>query len=173
MKLSLVITIVFTLFIPLGIYLIYNNFFKDIKAIDDTSGEVLPTDLLVVLPSDKNKNIELDNFLSKPGVSGDINNPGSYFLGNTFVADSQSNNSPAYVVVFDAKTKYFNIALLKKPLGQARLEMESYLQKLLNTDKDTMCSLSYSVSVPAYVDEAASGIDYRFSFCANAKPLSS
>jgi hypothetical protein len=118
------------------------------------------TDLNVTLPSTSGAGVTTTNFLTDETVTSDTQNPGMYFLGNTF-----ADNTPAYVVMYERESGIFNVTLLKEPLASARLEAEAYLKTLLAIDEKEMCKLSYMVTVPGYVSEEASGFDYRFSFC--------
>jgi hypothetical protein len=170
MRLSVLISIIFALFVPVGIYVIYNSYLRDVSVTDSGNSTVLPTDKDIRLPT-TNGNIKVDNFINEPDVVQDTYNTNEYFLGNDLTNTDQPGASLNYVVTFDATTKYFNIALLKKPLSNSRSEMESYLKNKLNISENDMCALNYSVTVPGYVDQQASGIDYRFSFCAGALKL--
>ena len=125
------------------------------------------TDFKAILPTTNNGGtVTVDNFLKNPAVAPDVQNKGLYFLGNTFEKEAfGSGASPLYVVTYDAQSGYFNVTLLKKPLNVSQQAAEIYLRDLLKLDNDALCSLSYMVSVPGFVDENASGYDYRFSFC--------
>lgn len=129
------------------------------------------TDFSISLPNKLGTDVVIDNFLKSPSVTPDVNNPGLFFLGNTFALDPKNNKLPPYVIVYEKDTGFFNIALLQKPLALSRQEAEKYLIGLLQIDETTMCGISYTLSVPGYVDEAASGIDYRFSFCPESLSL--
>ena len=130
----------------------------------------LYTDLTVTLPSSTGAKVILPNFLKDPAVIADTQNVGLYYIGNTFPVN-ESNNMLTYVVTYDKNNGYFNITLLQKPLSSARHDAETYLKNLLKVDETSMCGLSYTVSVPWDVDVAASGIDYRFSFCSGSVNL--
>ncbi len=125
------------------------------------------TDFKAILPTTNNGGtVTVDNFLKNSEVSPDTHNKGMYFLGNTFEKQIYGNGaSPLYVVTYDAQTGYFNVTLLEKPLSAAQLAAETYLRDLLKLDNTALCGLNYMLSVPGYVDENASGYDYRFSFC--------
>lgn len=167
MKFSLVITLIFVFFLPISVYVLYNTLIKDVSITKPDNTIALPGDRGVTLPLTNGDSVDVENFLALPEVSQDTNNPNEYFLGNTF-KDAQTIE---YVVTFDAETKYFNIALLKKPLATSRLAVEAYIKQTLNLSESQMCGLNYTVSVPGYVDEAASGTDYRFSFCPGSVQL--
>lgn len=165
-KLSyILITLILGLLLAIGVTLYIKN--KPTLVIEN---KVTYTDSSVILPSTTGSPVEVTNFLKDPAVIADAQNPGLYFVGNTFLKGSD-NSVPTYVVTYEEKNGYFNIALLVKPLARARFDAEKYLENFLNIDENSLCSLSYTVSVPGYVDEAASGIDYRFSFCPDNVPL--
>ncbi len=136
-----------------------------------TITDVAYTDLSVTFKPSQGSDIVADNFLKNPTVKLDEQNPGMYELGNTFPAEQTSSPQPSYVVQFDKSTGTFGITLLEKPLNKSRLEAEAYLKDLLKVDEKEMCTLTYTVAVPGYVDQNASGQDYRFSFCADAVQL--
>lgn len=138
---------------------------------DNPVTEVSYTNSSISFPSAENGVIVANNFLNNPSVTPDDINPGNFYVGNTFTSDSSGGDSPSYVISYDKTGGYFNIALLKKPLGLSRSAAEEYLMSVLGIDTSSMCGLSYSVTVPGYVDEEASGIDYRFGFCPGSTPL--
>lgn len=142
---------------------------------DSGSGEgvtnVVYTDLNITFKPQNGSDIMASNFLANETVKEDTQNPGLYELGNTAESDVVTGGEPAYAVIFDKESGVFNAMLLKKPFVQSRLEMEVYLKNLLQISDEEMCQLSYSVTVPGYVDQNASGQDYRFSFCSDAVQL--
>jgi hypothetical protein len=125
------------------------------------------TDFKAILPTTNDGGtVTVDNFLKNPAVAPDTQNQGLYFLGNTFDKEGVGGDSaPSYVVTYEAQSGFFNVTLLKKPFYVSQLAAESYLRDLLKLDNAALCGLSYMVSVPGFVDENASGYDYRFSFC--------
>jgi hypothetical protein len=171
MKFSLLITIIFLFFIPISVYVLYNTLIKDASITKPDNTVSQPSDDGITLPLSTGQDIDVENFLALPEVTPDTYNAGTYFLGNTFTPVLDEGSGSAYVVTFDAETKYFNIIILKKPLSTARMEMETYLKNVLKISEKDMCALNYTVSVPGYVDEAASGADYRFSFCPGSVQL--
>ena len=133
--------------------------------------DVVYTDLNVTFKSSGGSNIVADNFLKNSTVKADEQNPDFYELGNTFPTEQSSASLPNYVVIFDKVTGTFGITLLQEPFNKSRLEAEVYLKSLLKIDENELCKLSYTVAVPGYVDQNASGQDYRFSFCPDAVKL--
>ena len=101
-------------------------------------------------------------FLDRVEVTPDPQNPGLYFIGNTFTPDA------SYVIVYDSAAEFFNITLLKQPLTGSRIDAETYLEAILGVSRNSMCSLHYSVTVPYYVDETYTGKALGFSFCPGA-----
>ncbi len=108
--------------------------------------------------------IQTKDFLSGPDAQQDPVNPGYYELGNNETAG-------AYSIVYIAKGQYFNITLLQKPIGPARVNAEKYLMDLLGISSAAICVLKYSVTVPVSVDPKHAGVDLGFSFCPTAVPL--
>ena len=129
------------------------------------------TDFDIVFNTADGDTVKMGNFLTDPSVQADEQNSGLYFLGNKIELQPTTGALPPYAIAFDKGTGSFNITLLQKPFGQSRNQAEVYLKNLLQIDKNKMCSLQYMVTVPGYVDTAASGIDYRFSFCPGAIQL--
>lgn len=132
---------------------------------------VVYTDLNITFTPEGSSEINTSNFLNDPTVNEDVNNPGLYELGNTVDVNSETGKAPNYAVIYDKASGVFNIMILEKPFTNSRLEMEKYVINLLQTSPEDMCKLSYSVTVPGYVDQNASGQDYRFSFCPDAVQL--
>ncbi len=167
MKFSLIITIIFVFFIPISVYVLYNTLIKDASITKPDTTIATPGDAGVTLPLANGESIDVENFLALPEVTPATYNENNYFLGNTF-EDAQTAE---YIITFDAETKYFNIILLKKPFAASRLAVETYMKETLGLSESQLCGLDYTVSVPGYVDEAASGADYRFSFCSGSVQL--
>ncbi len=161
---------IFILVMLASTFVLYSRYVLN-QDIIDTNQPVTVTDSNITLPTSSSELIKVDNFLRKPGVVKDEYNDTSYFLGNTFTRATDSGSQPSYVIVFDAQTKFFNIALLGRPFAQSRLAAEAYLKDLLELDEEALCLLTYTVSVPGYVDVDASSVDYRFSFCPDAVAL--
>lgn len=129
------------------------------------------TDTYITFPDSYGKKIVTQNFLSDPAVKPDEQNEGMYTLGNEIKIDNSTGELPNYSVAYDKVEGSFNVILLKKPLANSRNAAEQYLQELLQIEQKELCGLSYMVTVPGYVDQEASGIDYRFSFCPGSTQL--
>jgi len=127
----------------------------------------VPKDHEVIFENNEGEIVEVDAFLDHPSVTPDTYNQGYYFLGNTFMPNEEGVQ-PHYVITYDSAEEFFNIVLLKEPLRQSRFEAEAYLRSVLNMSDASICSLEYTLSVPAYVNREMAGVDYRFSFCDDA-----
>lgn len=126
--------------------------------------EDIPTGESVTLLGNSQQEIIASNFYE--AATPDTDNPGLYFVGNTF-----DTESPSYVVSYESDSSLFIIALLEEPIRDSRLEVEDYLEDILGLDKNIMCSLRYTLSVPGYVNRQYSGVNLGFSFCPNSVPL--
>ena len=124
------------------------------------------TENSISIPTQR-ETVVLDNFTKNPSVTEDEQNPDLYYLGNTFKDDS-ADVSPPYVIIYDSSTGFINVAILEQPFAVSQYQAEAYLKNLLQLSQAELCSLPHSVSVPGYISDVASGIDYRFSFCADA-----
>lgn len=114
--------------------------------------------------------VEVKNFLVSDTTIPDMENEGYFYLGNLFPVE-ETDNQPPYVITYIEDTQFFNVTLLSTPLYASQQQAELYLKSVLGISDSDMCNLQYTLSVPAYIDEAASGIDYRFSFCSDSTPI--
>lgn len=112
--------------------------------------------------------VSVRNFLRDPDVAKDTVNLGFYYLGT---ADLAKLDSQVFSIQYVAQTGHFTVSLLREPLGSVRKQAEEALIARLGLSKEQLCDLRYTVAVPGYVNAEASGIDYRFSFCADAVSL--
>lgn len=118
------------------------------------------------------KSIVVKNFLSDTKTVADPVNQGHYYLGNHFPFDSTPPTTmPTYIIEYISPTQFFNIALIKEPIGKERMQAEQYLLSELGITKEDMCRLNYMVSVPVDVSEYYAGINLGFSFCPQSTPL--
>jgi hypothetical protein len=124
------------------------------------------TDTTISIPTQQEV-VVINNFTKNPEVLRDSQNPDYYFLGNTFKVDA-NDPAPTYVITYDSTSGYINVVLLEKPFAVSQYQAEKYLKNLLQVSEEELCALPYSVSVPGYVDDSASGVDYRFSFCSDS-----
>ncbi len=67
--------------------------------------------------------INAKNFLEDPDTHPDPYNQGHYFLGN-MIDPTPGAPAPQYVIEYQARTQYFNVALLQEPIGSARQAAE-------------------------------------------------
>lgn len=109
--------------------------------------------------------VAVRNFLASAGTRKDPENAGYYTLGD------QQSQSTTYLITYIDETNYFNIVLVKEPLGHARTQAETYLTNTLGISKEEMCLLDYTISVPNAVNSNFSGVNLGFSFCPSAVKL--
>jgi hypothetical protein len=129
------------------------------------------TDFSITFRTSDGESFETNNFLTAPSVLPDDQNPGMYFLGAKIELQPDTNKLPLFVATYDKESGSFNVTLLQKPFAESRIQAEAYLKNLLQIDESEMCQLVYLVTVPGYVNQLASGQDYRFSFCPFAVQL--
>lgn len=129
------------------------------------------TDFSVTLPSNTGPKVTVPNFLTDPSVIPDPQNKGLYNIEQASTSITAPENSENFAITYEKATGYFDVVLLKKPFSVARENAEHSLRNLLKLDNSSMCGLSYTVSIPRYVDSKAYGTDYRFSFCPGSVTL--
>ncbi len=160
-----IFVIFFALLIPFSFFVLYQNFFTT-EVIKDTSPTQLPNNELS-LPTQNGRDVVIPDITRLPEVKEDVYNDGLYYVG------VQTRPTDLYTITYDETSGYFNIVLLKTPFALARTEAENKLRQVLELDDSSLCDLTYTVTVPGYVNQAASGVDYRFSFCDDAVTLES
>lgn len=170
-KFTLVIGLILLLLVG---FVIYNVFFAQTdNGPVSVQDPIVPGTNPTTLPVTEDKSFDVETFLRSPELTSDAYNKGMYFVGNTFpTGENQNADKPKYVITFDSNTGFFNVILLERPFAQSRQEAETYLKQATELAEKDLCVLQYTLSVPAYVDENASGIDYRFSFCPDTIPIS-
>ena len=136
-----------------------------------TTTAAFPAGATTTLSSVSTEKFTSQNFLQNPDISIDPDNPDQYFLGNTHEQSAVTDAPLWYVITYQKSSQFFNVVLLKQPLGEARGEAEFYLQYILGLPPDQMCALRYAVSTPLDVDKYFSGKDLKFSFCQGATQL--
>ncbi len=140
----------------------------------DTNDDVTPTEeeSALTIQGKGGEKFVVPNFFQSGVAKEDVMNKGTYYLGNTLPANiTPGFKMPSYTVTYYPSTHYFNVVLYTKPLRQARNDAETFLRKTLNMQLSDLCSLDYSVSVPAFVDKEYTSRDLRFSACPSATPL--
>jgi len=111
----------------------------------------------------------------RASTTGEYPNAGYYYLGyhtaGAGVVDPTATNNPPYLIEYIKATQYFNIELLKEPIGETRSAAEQFLISNLSISQDQMCQLNYMVSVPDRVNSRYAGRNLGFSFCPGATKL--
>jgi hypothetical protein len=120
------------------------------------------------------EDIRVNNFLQDPATVQDPTNQEYYYLGyHPSFTDTEVIPPVPYVIAYVASTHFFNIVLTREPIAESRHEAEQYLMTKLGITEGEMCTLSYMLSVPGYVNEYYSGTSLGFSFCTGAAVLQS
>lgn len=121
--------------------------------------------------------IAVNDFIHNGLTILDKANPGNYLLagnlGYCFNKPSECQAAPApnFYVYFYGASQTFVIALIKEPIGQARLDMEQFMAEELGISETQMCSLNYYVGVTRYINDQYAGRNLGFSFCPGATAL--
>ncbi|MDO8567052.1 MAG: hypothetical protein Q7R58_02785 [bacterium] len=121
--------------------------------------------------------ITVKDFIHNGETVPDVQNPGSYVLAGSLgycLADgSCPRGAPTtnFSVLYNEKIHFFNIVLLKEPLGAIRLEAEQFLINRLGITEQQACSLNYSIGAPYWVNETYDDKNLGFSFCPGATKL--
>jgi len=110
------------------------------------------------------------DFLHEP-TTGEYPNKGYFYLGYHTGTDTTATINPPYLIEYIAATQYFDIELLKEPIGAARSAAEQFLTASLGISQDQMCELNYTVSVPSRVNSQFASKNLGFSFCPGATAL--
>ncbi len=76
-----------------------------------------------------------------------------------------------FSIVYNSNNIFFGITLLEEPIGEARLQAEAYLVRLLDIPQADACRLNYAVSVSASLNPIYAGKNLGFSFCPGALRL--
>ena len=121
--------------------------------------------------------VTVKDFIHNGETVPDVQNPGSHVLAGSLgycLADgSCPRGAPTtnFSVSYNEKTHFFNIVLLKEPLGAVRLEAERFLIDRLGITEQQACSLNYSIGAPYWVNETYDDKNLGFSFCTGATKL--
>ena len=118
--------------------------------------------------------IQTKDFVKDSATVKDPINSGYYYLGYHVyqgVSNPTITENPPYDIEYINATQYFNISLLKEPIGKVREEMQQYLITHLGISQDQMCQLNYMVSVPSRINAMYTGENLGFSFCSDATLL--
>jgi hypothetical protein len=111
------------------------------------------------------------NFLADPRTVADPLNPETFMLGNQIDPFSSEAPQIPYVIDFNQETQFFIISLLQEPIAASRQQAELFLLDYLGLTESELCSLQYSVTVPARVNGGFAGTELGFSFCPGAVAL--
>lgn len=76
-----------------------------------------------------------------------------------------------FSIVYNSNNNFFGVTLLEEPIGEARLQAEAYLIRLLDIPAPDACRLNYTVGVSASLNPIYSGKNLGFSFCPGAVKL--
>ena len=121
--------------------------------------------------------IAVKDFVHNGETVLDVQNPGSYVLAGSLGYCLTDGTCPAgasttdFSVSYNDKTNFFNIVLLKEPLGTIRLEAEQFLQNRLDITEQQACGLNYFVGTPYWVNSVYDDRNLGFSFCPGATVL--
>ena len=117
------------------------------------------------------------DFIHNGETVADTVNPGSYVLAGTVGYCLADGTCPSgypttnFSISYDEKTHFFNIVLLKEPLGAVRLEAEQFLASRLGITGQQLCGLDYSIGAPYWVNTTYADKNLGFSFCPGATVL--
>jgi len=117
------------------------------------------------------------NFIRNGETVPDVQNPGSYVLAGSVgycLADGTCPSGASttdFNISYNEQTHFFNIVLLKEPLGTVRLAAEQFLTDRLGLTGQEACNLNYFVGTPYWVNEAYDDKNLGFSFCPGATTL--
>lgn len=118
--------------------------------------------------------IGVKDFLKDPATVADQVIKGYYYLGYHTaegLSDPTATDTPPYVISYTADTQYFNVALLREPIGAVRKEVEQYLALHLGISETELCRLKYMVSTPERVNATFASRNLGFSQCPGAAVL--
>lgn len=119
----------------------------------------------------------VEDFTRNGETWADTVNPGSYILAGSAGYCLANGICPSgatttdFKITYDSATSFFNIVLLKEPLGATRQAAEQFLESRLGLPQQNMCLLNYFVGAPYYVNQTYAGTNLGFSFCPGATVL--
>lgn len=117
------------------------------------------------------------DFIHNGTTTEDPQSRGNYYLAGAIGYCLKDGTCPSgapsdeYHVVYAARDQAFYIALLKEPLGEARLDAEQFLLQTLGVPRAELCSLKYFLSTTSDVNSLYAGENLLFSFCPGAVRL--
>ena len=119
----------------------------------------------------------VEDFIHNGETWSDVVNPGSYILAGSTGYCLANGVCPSgatttdFKITYESGTSFFNIVLLKEPLGAMRQEAERFLKSRLGLSEQNMCLLNYFVGTPYNVNPTYAGTNLGFSFCPGATVL--
>jgi hypothetical protein len=129
------------------------------------------------LKTQDGSNVLVTDFIHSGETASDVENQGSYVLAGSLgyclgngVCPSGASTTE-YNITYDSQYQSFNVALLKEPLGQSRLDAEQFLTQRLGISATQLCTLNYNVGTPYWVNQQFSGVNLGFSSCLSAVKL--
>ncbi len=117
------------------------------------------------------------DFLHNGVTVPDPANPGRYLLAGSTGYCLANGTCPSaasttdFSISYTTSDSFFNVVLLKEPLGPVREEAQTFLVKTLGIPQTQLCSINYYVGTPYYVNQFYSGTNLGFSFCPGATEL--
>ena len=147
----------------------------DIESVDTFNPSTTVSTLS--FPTRSGASLTVKDFIHNGETVSDSQNPGSYVLAGSLGYCLANGSCPSgasttdFSISYNEKTHFFNIILLKEPLGEARFEAEQFLISRLGIDERQICSLDYFVGAPYWVNETYDDKNLGFSFCSGATKL--
>jgi hypothetical protein len=109
------------------------------------------------------KTITAHDFVNNGVTTPNPSNQGNYIL--------TPSNSAAFAITYSSSNQFFTIALQQEPIGQARLDAQTFLLQKLGITQDQLCSLNYYLGTDDQTNSTFAGKNLGFSFCPGAVKL--
>ena len=144
---------------------------------ETSSATSSPIEQKMTLTIQNSEMIVVNDFIHNNVTIPDTANIGRYMLAGNLgycLSDPQKCQAAQvtnFNVYYNSIPQSFTIALIKEPIGQARLDMEQFMLTTLGITKQQMCNLNYYVGVTRYVNEQYTGKNLGFSVCPGATKL--
>ncbi len=125
----------------------------------------------LTLKTQNNGILGVKDFLRNGETVADPLNKGFFLLAgsaNYCLSDGtcpKGAPSENFSITYNQKGDFFNIVLLREPLGLVRRDAEAFLEERLGISGEIMCTLNYFVGVPYFVNPTFSDRNLGFSFC--------
>ena len=143
----------------------------------EISGSFGTSTATLSFPTPSGAIVTVKDFVHNGETVSDVENPGAYVLAGSVgycLVDGKcpsGNPTTDFSVSYNENTHFFNIILLKEPLGATRLEAEQFLANRLGITGQEVCNLKYFVGTPYWVNETYDSKNLGFSFCPGATVL--